>query len=143
MCIMELISKNLRSTKKIAKQISKMVDEYSIITLTGDLGAGKTTFTKFLLKYLKVKDIVSSPTFTIVKMYHVGKGCISHFDLYRINNSDELRELGFAEMLDQSYLSIIEWPNIAQDYLKRKRLDITIKFDDQMNRVFNIEARNE
>ena len=79
---MDLISKKLRDTKKISKLITKYLHSDSVICLTGDLGAGKTTFTKCLLQYLGVKEVVSSPTFTIIKNYKTKKYDIYHMDLY-------------------------------------------------------------
>jgi len=137
-----IVSKNERQTKKIAKNISKLIEENTVICLRGDLGAGKTTFTKYLLSYLGVKGIVSSPTFTIVKQYSVKSGIISHMDLYRLTNEEELVELGFEEMLAVSFLTIIEWPDIAIELIKNKTIDITINFNDDHNRVFNIKEKN-
>jgi tRNA threonylcarbamoyladenosine biosynthesis protein TsaE len=107
---MEIVVKNLRHTEKFAKRFAKSLHGGERILLNGDLGAGKTTFVKFLAKYLKVKDAVTSPSFTILKQYE-GKFKINHFDLYRIEDVSELQELGFYEYLDckKDSILIIEW----------------------------------
>ena len=136
---MRYIVKNLRDTKKIAKKIKKRLNSVDIICLDGDLGAGKTTFTKYLLRCLGVKDIVSSPTFTIARQYTARDKMMYHFDLYRIKESKELDEIGVAEMLSNANLSIIEWPEIAREYFENYNvLNISISFDQEDNRVFEI-----
>ncbi len=139
---MELVIKstNIKDTKKVAKRVSKMLRGGEVICLTGDLGAGKTTFTQMLLKYLGVKDIVSSPTFTIAKQYATKRGSIYHLDLYRVESGEELIEIGLAEMLDSGYLVVIEWPEVAKEYLQKDVINISISFDEEMCRVFTIEG---
>ena len=83
----------------------------------GNLGAGKTTFTQFLLKSLESKDEVSSPTYAIVNEYHSPKGKIFHFDLYRMKNIGEVYDIGIEEYLDSGFLNIIEWPEIYEEEL--------------------------
>ena len=101
----------------------KVVDEslpqlqHNIFLLKGNLGAGKTTFTQFLLKKLGSNDEVSSPTYAIVNEYHSPKGKIFHFDLYRMKNIDEVYDIGMEEYLDNAFLCIIEWPEIYEEEL--------------------------
>ena len=92
--------------------------KHNILLLKGNLGAGKTTFTKFLLKNLGSKDEVSSPTYAIVNEYHTPKGKVFHFDLYRMKNIGEVYDIGMEEYLDNAYLCIIEWPEIYEDELR-------------------------
>ncbi len=134
------ISRIEKDTKKLAKHLSKNLKPKMILTLKGDLGAGKTTFTKYLLKFLGLKEMVSSPTFTIVKQYNIKDKIVSHMDLYRITNEEELIELGFEEIINNSYLSIIEWPDIAKSYLDSNILEINISFDDDGNRIFQFRG---
>lgn len=91
--------------------------KHSILLLKGNLGAGKTTFTKFLVKNLGCTDEVSSPTYSIVNEYNSPKGKIFHFDLYRMKNIEETYDIGIEEYLDNAYLNIIEWPEIYEDEL--------------------------
>lgn len=91
--------------------------EHNILLLKGNLGAGKTTFTQFLLKKLGSEDEVSSPTYSIVNEYQSPKGKIFHFDLYRLKNIDEVYDIGMEEYLDNSFLCIIEWPEVYEDDL--------------------------
>lgn len=137
--VLEICSKSIRDTKKIAKYIVNNFANLKVVCLTGDLGAGKTTFSKCFLKKLGVKDIVSSPTFTILKEYFGKKKKIVHMDLYRLTDEEELREIGFEEIVSESDLVIIEWPQIAQAYLPKNYLDINITFDEEGNRIFRIE----
>ena len=90
---------------------------HNILLLKGNLGAGKTTFTKFLLKNLGSTDEVSSPTYAIVNEYHSPKGKIFHFDLYRMKNIHEVYDIGMEEYLDSASLCIIEWPEIYEEDL--------------------------
>ena len=133
---MEYIVKNLRQTAKVAKKFSKSLNGGEKILLNGDLGAGKTTFVKYLAKFLKVKDEVTSPSFTILKQYS-GKYNINHFDLYRIETIDELRELGFDEYLDcdASSILLIEWGERA-NLNKSEFINIDIeKIDEKSRRI--------
>lgn len=92
--------------------------KHSVLTLKGNLGAGKTTFTQFLLKTLGSKDEVNSPTYSIVNEYDTPKGKVFHFDLYRLKNLDEVYDIGIEEYLESAFLSIIEWPEIYAEDLE-------------------------
>ncbi len=92
--------------------------QHNILLLKGNLGAGKTTFTQFLLKNLGSSDEVSSPTYAIVNEYHTPKGNVFHFDLYRMKNIGEVYDIGMEEYLDNAFLCIIEWPEIYEDELE-------------------------
>ncbi|RCU44162.1 tRNA (adenosine(37)-N6)-threonylcarbamoyltransferase complex ATPase subunit type 1 TsaE [Chryseobacterium lacus] len=92
--------------------------QYPVLLLKGNLGAGKTTFTQYLLKALGSSDDVSSPTYAIVNEYHTPKGLIFHFDLYRMKDVSEVYDIGMDEYLDQAFLCIIEWPEIYEDELQ-------------------------
>ena len=91
--------------------------KYNILLLKGNLGAGKTTFTQFLLKNLGCEDEVNSPTYSIVNEYNTPKGKVYHFDLYRLKNIEEVYDIGIEEYLDNSFLCIIEWPEVYEDEL--------------------------
>ena len=135
---MEFVVKNLKQTEKLAKKFSKTLKGGEKILLNGDLGAGKTMFVKYLAKFLKVKDEVTSPSFTILKQYS-GKYNINHFDLYRIESIDELRELGFDEYLDCGHESIliIEWGERA-NLDKTAFINIDIEKIDEKRRLIRI-----
>lgn len=102
--------------QKVTDQILPHL-QHNILLLKGNLGAGKTTFTKFLLKKLGSTDEVSSPTYAIVNEYDSPKGKIFHFDLYRMKNIREVYDIGMEEYLDSAYLCIIEWPEVYEEDL--------------------------
>lgn len=91
--------------------------KHNVILLKGNLGAGKTTFTQFLLKNLGSTDEVSSPTYAIANEYDSPKGKVFHFDLYRMKSIEEVYDIGMEEYLDNAYLCIIEWPEVYEDEL--------------------------
>lgn len=91
--------------------------QHHILLLKGNLGAGKTTFTQFLLKKLGSSDEVSSPTYSIVNEYSTPQGKVFHFDLYRLKKIDEVYDIGIEEYLDNAFLCIIEWPEVYEDDL--------------------------
>lgn len=128
----EYIVNSLKETEELSKKISKSIKCGDCILLYGEIGAGKTTFTKFLLENLGVKSIVSSPTFTLLNEY-TGKFPIYHFDMYRISSSEELYELGFEDYIDsknskfvETGLTLIEWPDNVKDILPKDRIEIEI-----------------
>ena len=86
--------------------------KYNIRLLNGDLGAGKTTFTKFLLARLGSSDEVSSPTYSIVNEYDIENGKVYHFDLYRMSSIEEVYDIGIEEYLYNGFLNIIEWADV-------------------------------
>lgn len=92
--------------------------KHPILLLKGNLGAGKTTFSQFLLKEMESQDEISSPTYSIVNEYDTPKGKVFHFDLYRLKSVEEAYDFGIEEYLDNCYLSIIEWPEIYIDELE-------------------------
>jgi tRNA threonylcarbamoyladenosine biosynthesis protein TsaE len=109
----------------------------SVLLLEGDLGAGKTTFTKALLSQRGIIKEVSSPTFNIVNTYKTEEGFnVHHFDLYRIKHIEELDEIGFWEYLDSGDLCVIEWPEMIEDYLDIDYLKLQIKHCGEQQRQY-------
>ena len=113
---MEFRIKKIEDWQKVVDEILPQL-QHNILLLKGNLGAGKTTFTQFLLKKLGSNDEVSSPTYAIVNEYHSPKGNIFHFDLYRMKNIDEVYDIGMEEYLDNAFLCIMEWPEIYEEEL--------------------------
>ncbi|MEC5171607.1 tRNA (adenosine(37)-N6)-threonylcarbamoyltransferase complex ATPase subunit type 1 TsaE [Chryseobacterium nepalense] len=113
---MQFTIKNIEDWQEI---VNKIVPElqHNILLLKGNLGAGKTTFTQFLLKKLGSEDEVNSPTYSIVNEYSTPQGKVFHFDLYRLKNIDEVYDIGIEEYLDNAFLCIIEWPEVYEDDL--------------------------
>ena len=101
--------------------------QHNILLLKGNLGAGKTTFTQFLLKNLGSTDEVSSPTYAIVNEYDTPKGKVFHFDLYRMKSLEEVYDVGMEEYLDNAFLCIIEWPEIYENELEEPSHLMTIE----------------
>lgn len=104
----EFISHSAEETMQFAEEVAKTLKAGDVILYEGDLGAGKTTFTKGLAKALEVSDVVTSPTFALVNEYF-GKMPLFHFDLYRINSVDDLYAIGFFDYLDRGGIIAAEW----------------------------------
>ncbi|CAA7193777.1 tRNA (adenosine(37)-N6)-threonylcarbamoyltransferase complex ATPase subunit type 1 TsaE [Chryseobacterium potabilaquae] len=113
---MQFNIKSIEDWQEIVNQIIPSL-QYNILLLKGNLGAGKTTFTQFLMKSLGSNDEVNSPTYSIVNEYNTPKGKVYHFDLYRLKNIEEVFQIGIEEYLDNSFLCIIEWPEVYEDEL--------------------------
>ncbi|PQA97178.1 tRNA (adenosine(37)-N6)-threonylcarbamoyltransferase complex ATPase subunit type 1 TsaE [Chryseobacterium shigense] len=113
---MQFIIKNIEDWQEVVDKIIPDV-KHNILLLKGNLGAGKTTFTQFLLKNLGSQDEVNSPTYSIVNEYTTPKGKIYHFDLYRLKNIEEVYDIGIEEYLDNAFLCIIEWPEVYEEEL--------------------------
>lgn len=118
--------------KVVENIIPRLKDK--ILLLKGNLGAGKTTFTKSLVKELGSDDNVDSPTYALVNEYHCPNGKIFHFDLYRVEDVEELYDMGIDEYLEEGFLSIIEWPEIYEDELEDMAYHEMIITNDLGNR---------
>ncbi|MCM3413493.1 tRNA (adenosine(37)-N6)-threonylcarbamoyltransferase complex ATPase subunit type 1 TsaE [Metabacillus litoralis] len=129
----EFITKSTEDTTMIAINLSKKLESNAVITLEGDLGAGKTTFTKGLAKGLGIKRNVNSPTFTIIKEYHDGRLPLYHMDVYRVEDSDE--DLGFDEYFHANGVTVVEWAHLIEEQLPSERLDIKILYVDDTTRT--------
>ena len=104
----ELYTKNPTETKNLGYKVSCYLQEGDIILLSGDLGAGKTLFTKGIGEGLHIKESVTSPTFTIMQQYS-GRLSLYHFDLYRIEDPEELIEVGLMEYMYNEGVTVVEW----------------------------------
>ena len=125
--------KNLEDTERLAKIVAENINDKLILLLNGDLAAGKTTFTKFLAKYLGVKTVVNSPTFNIMKEYNSDKGVLYHIDAYRLENSDE--DLGFEDIFYEDNICVIEWATFIEDFLPNERVIFNITLDNDIRNV--------
>jgi len=119
----EIIMNSVDDTERFAMALANLLEAQDTITLEGDLGAGKTTFTKALAKGLGVKRTVNSPTFTIVKQYE-GRLPFNHLDVYRLAESDE--DLGWDELFYGDAVSVVEWAHLIELDLPQNRLAIEI-----------------
>lgn len=136
-----VIINNLKETKELAKRFAKILKGGEVILLNGDLGAGKTTFVKCILKNLGVKDDVTSPTFTIMKEYKTKRFDIYHFDMYRLASGSEAVDFGLEEYIfskSSNGLVFIEWSENIKDILQGKYIEINISLIEDGKRKFEI-----
>lgn len=131
---------NLEETIELGNRLGRLLKPNMLITLSGDLGAGKTTFTKGIGQGLEIKKIINSPTFTILKQYS-GRLRLSHFDAYRLEGQDD--DLGFEEIFDSDDVCVVEWANFIEDILPVDRLTIEIKKIDENIREFVFKTNSE
>lgn len=122
---MEFIIDSVEKTFEVGKQIGTLANVGDIICLTGDLGTGKTHLTKGIAAGLGVNDYITSPTFTIVNEYE-GRFKLYHFDVYRVNDPDEISAIGFDEYIFGNGVSVIEWANYIESLIPDEYLDINI-----------------
>lgn len=125
-------------TIELAQNIESEKFPNMVICLRGDLGSGKTVFTKGIAQALEVKEEVTSPTFNIIKEYLSGEMPLYHMDVYRLEGKVE--NLGIDEYFNKKGITVIEWADMIEDYLPDKRLDIKIKSssEDENKRIITI-----
>jgi len=133
----QLITHSPKETKALAQSIAQQLKDGSVITLSGDLGAGKTTFTQGLAKGLDIQKMVSSPTFTIMKWY-IGRLKLTHIDAYRLEGLHQ--DLGFEELIGSTGVCVIEWPEYIQDLLPNAYLEIKLSRLDEDDRMIELIA---
>lgn len=132
----EIVTSNEEETVQLAIKIADVLKAGDVIALEGDLGAGKTSFTKGLAKGLGVRRNVNSPTFTIIKEY-LGRLPLYHMDVYRVKNGEE--DLGFEEYFEGSGVTVVEWAHLIADQLPKDILIIHIFRQGDTSRKFVFE----
>ena len=120
------------------KRLGEVLEAHMVITLNGNLGAGKTTMTKGIGQGLGVKKIINSPTFTILKVYE-GRLPLYHFDAYRLEGTDD--DLGFEEIFDDEGVCVIEWAEFIEEILPAERLEISIEKKDDNSRELQFVSK--
>ncbi|MBP1948292.1 tRNA (adenosine(37)-N6)-threonylcarbamoyltransferase complex ATPase subunit type 1 TsaE [Virgibacillus litoralis] len=133
----QLKANSVEETGKIAEKLALFLKPGDVVTLEGDLGTGKTTFTKGIANGLGIKRNVNSPTYTIVKEYE-GELPLYHMDVYRLENSDE--DIGFDEYFNGDGISIVEWAHFIEEYLPDERLNIKFSYLDDRTRLLEFTA---
>ena len=138
---MEYISENIIDLELIGKKIIKYSNKKSnIFTFEGEIGVGKTALIKIILKHLKVKDLVKSPTFSIVNEYLTSDNkIIYHFDFFRIKDKIEVINIGFEDYLDSSNYCFIEWPNNIKNLLPNDINKIMMEYVSETKRKIIID----
>jgi tRNA threonylcarbamoyladenosine biosynthesis protein TsaE len=135
-----LTTEGAGETEAVGEAIGSQLRVGDLVVLTGDLGAGKTTFAKGLARGLGVTQKVTSPTFTIVQEYE-GRVPVAHVDVYRLDRIQELHDFGFEELLE-SRVTIVEWGEAIALVLPRDRVDVRLALhdDDDDQRVVDVVA---
>ncbi|WP_232050924.1 tRNA (adenosine(37)-N6)-threonylcarbamoyltransferase complex ATPase subunit type 1 TsaE [Arabiibacter massiliensis] len=128
------------ATKQLASTLAPYLRAGDVIVLSGDLGAGKTQFVQGVAAGLGVRAPVTSPTFNILLSYPEGTLPLHHFDLYRLDDIDELEDIGFYETLDADGASFVEWGEKFPDALPYGYLDVVVTVDAEGNRVVRVHA---
>ena len=143
---MILESKSPEDTFQIGMRLGKLAEAGEVYTLTGDLGVGKTVFTQGFAKGLGIDESVNSPTFTILQIYEGGRLPLYHFDVYRIGSVEEMEETGYEEYIMGDGVSLIEWADLIEEILPRKRTRVLIEKDLEKGfdyRLITVELTGE
>ena len=136
---MEVYSKSFLETEALGKKFASKLKGNEVIAFYGDLGAGKTTFTRGIADFFNLKHEVSSPTFSLVNEYETPQIKIYHFDMYRINSLEDLESTGFFDYLGKG-IFIIEWSENIDIYLPDETIKIKIENNDQNSRIIYIKG---
>ncbi|MFA5998559.1 MAG: tRNA (adenosine(37)-N6)-threonylcarbamoyltransferase complex ATPase subunit type 1 TsaE [Candidatus Babeliales bacterium] len=141
---MKTVRYQIQDIDNVASQFSKDARDAAVITFTGSLGAGKTTFVGALLKSWGVDVPVASPTFAYLNIYTLADGRTAyHFDLYRLKNIQEFEMAGFFEYLYQSNsVALIEWPEIVEPVLTHSVCNVELRSVGQDERIMTYEFKN-
>ena len=134
----KITSNNENETIELAQNIESEKFPNMVICLIGDLGSGKTIFTKGFASSLEVKEEITSPTFNIIKEYTSGELPLYHMDVYRLDGKVE--DLGIEDYYDKGGITIIEWADMISDYLPEERLEIKFRLsaEDEDTRIITI-----
>ena len=136
---MQYITNSPAETEAIGAALGKIIEPGTVIAYRGDLGAGKTAFTRGLARGLGCTEIVTSPTYTIVNEYLGGRIPLFHFDMYRLGSSDDLWDIGWEDYLDRGGVCAVEWSENVDDAMENA-VYITIEKTGEESRRITIEG---
>jgi len=131
-----MITRNTKETIALGEKLGRLLNRGDVIALQGDLAGGKTTFTKGIGQALDIKEVINSPTFTILKIYK-GKQTLYHIDAYRLENNEY--DLGIDEYEDEGIM-VIEWPEYYKRYLPKEYLEIVFAYLNDEERQIDFVA---
>lgn len=126
--MIKVCTKSENETAMIGSLLGKLFQGGEIVALNGELGAGKTAFTKGIASGLDISDYITSPTFALVNEYN-GRVPLYHFDVYRLNDEDELLEIGFEDYIYGEGVSVVEWSLLVPNIIPGERINISIEKD--------------
>lgn len=139
---MNIILSNEQETELLGAELWRLLPKKCLVFLQGDLGTGKTTLTRGVLRAAGHKTAVKSPTYTLVEEYETARGQVYHFDLYRLNDPEELEWIGIRDYMEQQCLCFIEWPERGKGFLPKP--DIVLNLSTKENeRIVKIEVLSE
>ena len=132
---MEFFTGSPEETEKLGVALAKQLQPGTVIAYRGDLGAGKTAFTRGLAKGLGAKDCVTSPTYTIVNEYLSGRLPLFHFDMYRLRSAEDLFDIGWEDYLDRGGICAVEWSENVQEALEDAVIVAIEKTGEESRRI--------
>jgi tRNA threonylcarbamoyladenosine biosynthesis protein TsaE len=140
---MEIIIKSEKQMERFGFALGHLLEIGDIVGLTGDLGAGKTTLTKAVAKGMGINEHITSPTFTIVNEYE-GRLPLYHFDVYRLNDEEELHEIGYEEYFFSKAACVVEWANLIPNLMPEETLwlDLRLGTEDPEERCIHLKYEN-
>ncbi len=128
-------------TRELAEKLSRQLQAGDVLLLLGDLGAGKSEFTRGLAHGLGIQGTVASPSFTILNVYEDGRVPLYHFDWYRLNSAEELYEMGMDEYLGGDGIAVVEWPSQCPEAIPADYLEISLTPMGESEREITITPR--
>ena len=137
----KVLTDSAEDTRKLGEKIGKRAEADMVFLLSGDLGAGKTTLTQGIARGLGIQRNVTSPTFTIQKLYRDGRLELNHIDAYRLEGLNQ--DLGFEEYISDGGVTVIEWSQFAPQLIPQEYCAITLRLKDGDRREVTLEAHGE
>lgn len=138
---MKLVTKSEKETIALGKEIASKLQKGMVVVLSGDLGSGKTKLVEGILSFFNLENEISSPTFTIVNEYHSNTTNIYHFDVYRLEDSDEFLAIGGEEYFEKG-ICLIEWGERILDVLPKDCIKISFTRNNEEDNLRYIEIEN-
>ncbi len=126
-----IILNNEEDTARYGLELARRLEPGDVVALIGELGTGKTSLTKYIAEGLGVSEMLSSPTFNIVKEYRSGRLPLFHFDVYRLGDGEELLDIGGEEYFDAGGVCVIEWADIVMSVLPENTLIVELEYTDK------------
>jgi len=140
---MTVITNNEKETEALGESLARRIGPGTVLAFYGDLGAGKTTFTRGLAKGLGIQSQITSPTYTIVNEYETGEMPLIHFDMYRLRSADDLFEIGWDDYLERGAVLAVEWSEHVEAAFPPGTVRIQIEKDGDTTRVITITGLEE